>query len=162
MKKIKKVLFIFLLMAVIVSGNSNSMLVQPVTVEAASSVLNKTSITLSKGQKVQLKSRKKVSKWISNNSNIASVSKNGTVTAKRNGKTKVTAVVGRKKYTCNVTVKNIKVKKIKISGKTSIQTGKSTSMHIIVTPSNASNKKIKWASSNNSWYCKNLCIYNGW
>lgn len=149
MKKIKKVLFIFLLMAVIVSGNSNSMLVQPVTVEAASSVLNKTSITLSKGQKVQLKSRKKVSKWISNNSNIASVSKNGTVTAKRNGKAKVTAVVGRKKYTCNVTVKNIKVKKIKISGKTSIQTGKSTSMHIIVTPSNASNKKIKWASSNN-------------
>lgn len=59
MKKIKRVLFIFLLMAVTVSSNSNSMLVQPVTVEAASSVLNKTSITLSNGQKVQLKSRKK-------------------------------------------------------------------------------------------------------
>ena len=86
MKKIKRVLFIFFLMAVTVSSNSNSMLVQPVTVEAASSVLNKTSITLSNGQKVQLKSRKKVSKWISNNSKIASVSKNGIVTAKRNGK----------------------------------------------------------------------------
>lgn len=136
-------------MAVTVSSNSNSMLVQPVTVEAASSVLNKTSIILSNGQKVQLKSRKKVSKWISNNSMIASVSKNGIVTAKRNGKAKVIAVVGRKKYICNVTVKNIKVKKIKISGKTSIQTEKSTSMRIIVTPSNASNKKIKWTSSNN-------------
>lgn len=148
MKKIGKILSIFLLMTVIANGNFAPILIQPITVKAASSVLNKTRVTFSKGQKVQLKSRKKVSNWASNNSKIVSVSRNGTVTAKRNGKAKVTATVGKKKYTCNITVKNIKVKKIKISGSTSIQTGKSTSMRITVTPSNASNKKIKWTSSN--------------
>lgn len=148
MKKIRKVLSIFLLLAAVVSTNFASVYIQPITVEAASSVLNKTKVTLSKGQKVKLKSRKKASKWISNNSRVASVSRNGTVTAKRNGKAKVTAIVRKKKYTCNITVKNIRIKKIKISGKTSIQTGKSTSLHITVTPSNASNKKIKWTSSN--------------
>lgn len=148
MKKIRKILSIFLLLAAVISTNFASVYIQPITVEAASSVLNKNKVTLSKGQKVKLKSRKKVSKWISNNSRVASVSKNGTVTAKRNGKAKVTAIVRKKKYTCNITVKNIRIKKTKISGKTSIQTGKSTSLRITVTPSNASNKKIKWTSSN--------------
>ena len=46
--------------------------------------------------------------WKSSNKNIASVNKNGKITAKKKGTVTITATVLKKKYTCKVTVKNPK------------------------------------------------------
>lgn len=69
--------------------------------------LNKKNVTLTVGKKAQLKiegTDKKVS-WSSSNKRIASVSKKGTVLAKKAGKATITAKVGKKKHKCVVTVK---------------------------------------------------------
>lgn len=68
--------------------------------------LNKTSITLSTGEKYKLKllnTTKKVS-WKSKNTNIATINNNGTVSAKKVGVTKVYAKVGSKTYNCTVKI----------------------------------------------------------
>ena len=44
-------------------------------------------------------------KWKSSNVNTATVSKKGIVTAKKGGSAKITATVGKKKYSCKVTIK---------------------------------------------------------
>lgn len=78
-----------------------------VTAVAAKKVsINKTNVTLKKGKSITLKLRgtKKKVKWSSNRKRIATVSKKGKVTAKRVGKAKITAKVGKKKYNCTVTV----------------------------------------------------------
>lgn len=53
----------------------------------------------------------------------------------------------------NTTVtKKIKVKKIKISAsKTSLKAGKKRKLKVHVSPSNATNKKVKWSSSKKKW-----------
>ena len=69
--------------------------------------LNHTSITLTVGQssRLSVSNAKKVT-WSSSNKNVVSVSKNGTIKAKKKGKATVTATVSGKKLTCKVTVKN--------------------------------------------------------
>lgn len=49
------------------------------------------------------------------------------------------------------TPSKVKVSSIKISGKTSLLTGKSTKLTAVVYPSNASNKELKWSSSNTKY-----------
>lgn len=68
--------------------------------------LNKNSITLSEGSTASLKMSwvKKTPAWSSGSSNIAAVDQNGTVTAKKAGKTKIYAKIGRITYICNVKV----------------------------------------------------------
>ena len=68
--------------------------------------LNKTSATLIKGQTVQLKltgTKKKVS-WSSNSKSVATVSKNGKVTAKKKGSAVITAKSGKSYRTCHIRV----------------------------------------------------------
>ncbi|MFA9377539.1 MAG: Ig-like domain-containing protein [Lachnotalea sp.] len=63
-------------------------------------------------------------KWKSSNKKIASVSKNGTITAKKAGTAYITATVGNKTAKCKITVKNPYIKlnkttlKLKAVGKT--------------------------------------------
>lgn len=69
--------------------------------------INKTKATLNKGKKVTLKitgTKSKV-KWSTNKKSIATVTQKGVVTAKKKGTVTITAKVGKKKYTCKVTVK---------------------------------------------------------
>lgn len=69
--------------------------------------LNKTKATIYNGATLQLKlkgTNEKV-KWSSSSKKIATVDKNGKVTAKKKGKATITAKVGNKKYTCKLTVK---------------------------------------------------------
>lgn len=111
MKNLKKRVITLLLAALMVFGTAVPVaeVMQPVTVSAASTVkLNKTKLTLKKGQTYQLKLNKKNAKitWSSSNKKIVSVSKKGKLTAKKAGKATITAKVGKKKYTCKVTVKN--------------------------------------------------------
>ena len=90
-------------------------------VQAASKLkLNKTSVTLEKGESVTLKlkgTKKKVT-WSSNKKKVATVTKKGKVTAKKVGTAKITAKVGKKKYTCKVKV--VKAQEQKSSEPTSI------------------------------------------
>ena len=76
-------------------------------VDAKSKVkLNITKATLSIGCSINLKllnNKKKVT-WKSSNKKVASVTKKGKVKAKKKGKVKIIARVGKKKYTCKVTV----------------------------------------------------------
>ncbi len=75
-------------------------------------------VTLTAGQRKQLsfkKSRKKV-RWKSSKPGIASVSSRGKVTAKKAGKTVITAKSGKKKQKFLVTVKKSRIKVI-IGGK---------------------------------------------
>lgn len=72
--------------------------------------LNKTSVTMKKGDSTTLKltGAKKVT-WSSSNSSVVSVKKKGkkkaTITAVKKGTATITAKSGGKKYTCKVTVK---------------------------------------------------------
>lgn len=69
--------------------------------------LNKTKLTLKQGEKKKLKVKKsggKKIKWNSKKKRIATVSKKGLVTAKKVGKTTITAKVGKKTLRCKVTV----------------------------------------------------------
>lgn len=72
--------------------------------------VNPSSLTLYVGESASvdlLVNGQKISgNWKSDDSKTASVSKSGTVTGKKAGKTKVTAAYKGKKYTCSVTVKN--------------------------------------------------------
>ena len=77
---------------------------------AGKSPLNRTGMTLVKGQKYQLKftnakkySRKKIS-WSTSNKKVAAVSKNGTVRGASKGKAVITAKIGKKQYRCTVSV----------------------------------------------------------
>ena len=80
----------------------------PEVAEAKAKVsISKKTLKLKVGQKKKLKvkgTKKKVT-WSSKNKKVATVTKKGVVTAKKKGTTQIIAKVGKKKYTCKVTVK---------------------------------------------------------
>ena len=102
--------------------------------------------------------------WASENSKVATVDAKGVVTAVATGTTKITATSNNKKVGfCTVTVKDstkkdtpttpakpaVKVKSVKLSAKNIyLQFGKKITVGASITPKNATNKKIKWKSSN--------------
>lgn len=91
----------------------------PGTVKAKGKVkLNKTRMSVTIGNTVDLRVKNTTKKvtWSSNNKKVASVNSYGEVTGKKAGTAKITAKVGKKKLTCNVTVptQNISNKSIYI------------------------------------------------
>ena len=97
--------------------------------------------------------------WTSSSDAVASVDSNGKITAKTAGSAVITcksvsdnSVVG----ICNVTVKakvqtpsEIKVNKITLNKTTaSVTKGKTLQLTATVTPGNATNKEVKWSTSN--------------
>ncbi len=103
MKSIKKLIVLGLALATVVT----STLAFPAESEAKVK-LNKTKLELNVGAKFKLKVKgtKKKVKWSTANKKVATVKK-GTVKAVAAGSTKITAKIGKKKYLCKVTVKNI-------------------------------------------------------
>lgn len=98
MKRNKKILSLITILLLIVC--------MAVPVSAAGKI-NKKKVTLKVGQTLQLKvtgTKGKV-KWKSSKKSVATVSSKGRVKAKKKGSTTITAKVGKKKYTCKVTVK---------------------------------------------------------
>lgn len=77
-----------------------------VTVKVPNYQLNKTKTSVKKGKNVQLKIKyaPKYTKWSSSNKKVATVNSKGLVTAKKAGKTTITAKIGKKKLRCKVTV----------------------------------------------------------
>ncbi len=100
MKKTKQMLALFLSILLMVTC-------LPLTSQAATMKMNKKSATILVSKTVQLKvlNTNKSVKWSTSSKKVATVSKKGLVTGKKVGKATITAKVGKKKYTCKVTVK---------------------------------------------------------
>lgn len=81
--------------------------VSAVPVSAAKISLSKSSMTLVVGKSAYLRveGTSKKTEWSSKDPSVAEVSKKGRVTAVKSGSTTITATVGGKSYSCDVTVK---------------------------------------------------------
>lgn len=118
--------------------------------------LNKTVYTLKQGKSVKLKAtlnkaaKKKGVEWKSSNPKIASVSKNGKVTAKKNGKVTITARVKGTKVRAQSRITVVTpVSKIELNKKSvSLETGQKFTLKTTISPKKASNKKVVYESSN--------------
>lgn len=109
MKNIKKYLSIALALILIIT-------MIPVNAEAKTVKINKTKATIYVGDTLNLKvSGAKGIKWSTSKKSVATVSNKGKVTAKKAGKANIIAKVGKKKYTCKVTVKNPSLNKTKVT-----------------------------------------------
>ncbi len=127
------------------------LLLVPVEASAAAKI-SKKKITILKGQtyKLKVKGTSKKVKWSSSKSSLASVNSSGVVKGKKAGTAVITAKVGKKKFTCKVTVRqpvtSVKLKKTSIT----LKKGKSTTLKATVKPTNAYKKTLTWKSSNSS------------
>ena len=128
-------------------------------VPVSSVKLSKTATTVIVGKTTTLKATVapsnaavKTVKWTSTNSKVAAVSSKGVVKGVKVGTAYVraTATDGSKKYgQCKVTVAPQKVTKVSLS-KTAIKifNGKTYTLRASVAPSNATNKTVKWTTTN--------------
>ena len=88
-------------------------------------------------------------KYTSSNTRVATVDSNGLLTAVGKGTCTVTCTAADgsgKKDTCKVTVKQ-PVRKLTISGGSSVNEGSSIELKAVAAPSNATNKNVTWSSS---------------
>ncbi len=113
--------------------------------------------TLTMGQKIQLRARivpdyakNQTIEYRSSDESIATVSREGVVTAKKDGT--VTIIVsspdGPKKDIKIKVVKPIEVKKVTVTpDKVTLKKGKTTVAKVTIEPKNAANKNINWSSA---------------
>ena len=111
--------------------------------------LDKTSLTLTKGKTYTLKTTvtgtNKTVSWSSSNSSVASVDKNGKVTAKTKGTATITAKVDGVSASCKVTVNESAKTTIKLDKtKVTLGVGEPCTLKATVSPS----QKVTWTSSN--------------
>lgn len=145
------------------SGISASCTVQVTvpTVKVTGITLNKTTASVVKGKTVALTATvtpdtatDKTIKWTTSNKNVATVGTDGVVTAVAAGTATITATAADDsgvKATCKITVTNpvVKVTKVTLNKTTaSVVKGKTLTLTATVTPTNATNKKVTWKSSN--------------
>ena len=92
--------------------------------------------------------------WSSSNSSVATVSSSGRVTAKALGNATITATCGGKSGSCSVSVVSGTVTVTGVSldrhSLSFVGTGGSSELIATVSPSNATNKRVTWSSSNTS------------
>ena len=90
--------------------------------------------------------------WTSSNPSVASVDSNGKITAKKIGTTIITASINGYSSTSTINVVDkIELKGISLNKSSlNIKENSSATLNITYNPSNATNKKITWKSSNNS------------
>ena len=91
--------------------------------------------------------------WTSSNPQVVSVDSNGVVTAKSEGTATITAktVSGGKSATCKVTTKRVAVTGIKLNKSSwGVAISSPQALTATISPSDASNKKVTWKSSDTS------------
>lgn len=124
-------------------------------------VLSKTSGTLYVGNTYQLKATvypenatDKSVTWKSNNTSVATVDKNGKIKAVKAGTATITVKTNDGGFTASfkVTVKNVKVKSVKLDVPNvllSLKKGKTMKLKAIISPITATDKSVTWKSSDN-------------
>ncbi|MCL2051342.1 MAG: Ig-like domain-containing protein [Lachnospiraceae bacterium] len=134
--------------------------VMPISVTGVS--LNRSAETLEIGKSINLtatvspsNATNKSVTWSSSNSSVATVSASGMVTARAAGTATITARTndGNRTATCTITVRQpiISVASVSINAPSStITVGRSETLTVTVSPSNATNKSVTWSSSNTS------------
>lgn len=145
MKNLKKSVLCMLMAVIMVMTVTAASVIPVQDVYAASVKLNKTSLNLYTRTMVRLTvlNTGMKAQWSSSKPNVASVSA-GYVIARSAGKTKITAVVGRKKLYCNVTVKVRPGEEVRMDFKDcKVQVGKTTQLRLLNIVGLAS-----WKSSN--------------
>lgn len=110
-------------------------------VMAASLNYKKVTLAVGKTKSLKIKGAKSV-KWSVAKKTIATVSSKGVVKARKKGSTKVYGKVGKKTYTCFVTVVN--VPKLS-SSKVTLKVGATKTLKVLY-----NTKKVKWSSSKKS------------
>ncbi len=139
-----------------VTGNKSATCKVTVIKSVTGISLNKTSMTINVGSKSVITPTIKPSSastktvtWSSSNYDIADVTKDGQVIAKAPGYAKITAKTkdGGFKASCEVLVIQ-PVKGVKLNKSTLlVEAGEKYTLKATVSPSNASNKNVKWTSS---------------
>ncbi len=95
--------------------------------------------------------------WSSSNTKYATVDEEGVVTTKKAGAGKTVTITAKstdgsnKEISFKLKIKKVSVKKLKITGKKTVKAGKKLTLKVKVTPSNATNKSVKWTSSNKKY-----------
>ena len=143
---------------------------EPEVIPVENVVLNQNNVTLNIGETTTLQAtitpdnatNKNVT-WTSEDSDIASVDKDGKVTAKKVGKTTITVTTedGQKIATCEVTViekqdpepdpepEVIPVENVALNqNNVTLNIGETTTLQATITPDNATNKTVAWTSEN--------------
>lgn len=171
MKNLKKSVLCMLMAVVMVMTVTAASVIPVQDVYAASVKLNKTSFNLYTKTMVRLTvlNTGAKTKWSSSKPKVASVTSEGYVTARSAGKAKITAVVGKKKLYCNVTVKVKSGEEVKMEFKDcKVQVGKTTRLRLMnivgLASWKSSNTKIATVDANGDIYCKSDCYirYNVW
>ncbi|KFJ06033.1 alpha-amylase [Bifidobacterium thermophilum] len=114
-------------------------------------------LSLAKGKSVQLSAAVSPSNatsrtvtWSSSDASVASVTGTGNVTAVKAGTATITATAGGKSASVKVTVTDpgakVDVQSVSISGAGTVAAGKTIQLTATVSPSNATNKTVTWAS----------------
>lgn len=121
--------------------------------------LDKTSITLKKGEAAQITAAvtpsdatNKAVTYTTSNSNVAKVDSNGKITAVGGGTAKITATAGGKSAVCTVNVK-VSQTGIAVSGSKDRNVGEGSTLKLttVKVPSDATDSyAVSWASSDNS------------
>lgn len=110
---------------------------------SAAGKISKSKATLLTGQTLQLKlsGTKGKAKWTSSKKSVATVSSSGKVTAKKSGSATITAKVGKKKYSCKVTVESPKLSRKSIT----LKVGQASTIK-----AKGTKQTVKWKSSKKS------------
>lgn len=131
--KIKRIVSSALVLSLLLSSSI-------IAVSAKKVRLNKSKVTMIKGETLSLKiTGAKNIKWKSSKKSVATVTSKGKVKAKNKGTAKITAKVGKKKYTCKVKVESPTMNKKSLY----LEVGKTAILKVTGTK-----QKIKWSSSN--------------
>ena len=132
-----------------------SVTVKKKVIAVTSVTLNKTELSLNKGQSETLTATVKPDNatdksvtWSSSNNEVATVDSNGKVTAVAGGNATITAKAGEQQATCAVAV-NVPLESISLNKtELALNKGQSESLTATVKPDDATDKTVTWSSSN--------------
>lgn len=128
--------------------------VVPKHVDLQTITLSATELTLNKGEKRTLtatvkpdNATDKTVRWTSSDNAVATIQQDGTITAMEEGTAVIIAVSNNKTATCKVTV-IIPVESVMLNqSAVSVNKGESFTLSATVSPDNATDKSVKWESS---------------
>ena len=149
-------------------GNKEATCIVTIKVPVESVILDRTNITLNEGESTTLKATitpkdadDKVVTWSSSDGSIVSVDQDGTIHAIKQGSADILAKAGDKQATCTVTVVKKATSVTLDKGSLTLLVGNTATLTATVLPDDATDKTIKWESSNPNIATVDNGIVNG-